>query len=441
MDNFTNSKSQYANTLADINPSRINIPRTQLASKTRPAPVAFITSGNLTSVNNTVIQKKCPQKRVSPHPSRLLRLYSANMESDRSKILPSSSKSLDPRSTGPCTPSAINYSIPAQHTAAAIGTVVGTDTNPFTPTSVSSLDLPRAGLRAISQADLKQLQSKTSSPLDKELPPKPVLREHDSPERRGIFDATDSASKSLNTSYPPLQPTQTGGESPSDIGSFKTTPSLHSAQENAPLDVEFGTAVAKTALRASASALDLHSPFPSKDGLLGEQIVRPLSVNYSISAPRISERRAASFGHVASQKNGSPIPRKQVSTKVNRHEFRGYEALSTTGQRRIAKASLARVEDTLYQPPKQIAKYGRPSSSNAYQKGFTTELPDTEPNNGDRRVNYENRALSNDDSSRRSIKYGVGATLRFSNDAHEVIMGGSIPKLYVALSNKNQYRC
>jgi hypothetical protein len=360
------------------------------------------------------------------------------MESNRSKILPPSSKSSDPRSTRPCTPSEMNYSIPAQHTSAVVDTVVGTDTNPFTPTSVSSLDGPKAGLRAISQADLKQLQRKTSSPPDKELPPKPVLREHDSPERRGIFDATDSASKFLNTSYPPLQPTQTGGDSPSDIGSFKTTPSLYSAQENAPLDVEFGTAVAKTALRASASALDFHSPFPSKDGSLEEQIVRPLSVNssksanYSISAPRISERRAASFGHVASQKNGSPIHRKQVSAKVNRHEFRGYEALSTTGQRRIAKASLARVEDTLYQPPKQVVKYGRPSSSNAYQKGFTTELPDTEPNNGDRRVNYESRALSHDDSSRRSIKYGFGATVRFSNDAREVIMGGSIPKLYVA---------
>jgi hypothetical protein len=50
-----------------------------------------------------------------------------------------------------------------------------------------------------------QTGSTNSSPnLDKELPPKPVLRSGDSPERRGIFDATDSASKSLT--FPTLAP-------------------------------------------------------------------------------------------------------------------------------------------------------------------------------------------------------------------------------------------
>ena len=183
----------------------------------------------------------------------------------------------------------------------------------------------------------------------------------------------------------------------------------------------------KTTLKASASAIDLHSPFPSKFSALKEQIIRPPSVNssksasYSISAPRITERRAASFGHVGSQKNGSPIQRKPVLIKTNRHEFRGYEALSTTGQRHIAKTSLARVEDTLFRPPKRVtSNSGQPLSVNAYQKGFTTELHEAE-------ARRESCASSNDDSSRRSIKYGVGATVRFSNDAHEVIMGDNVP--------------
>ena len=274
-------------------------------------------------------------------------------------------------------------------------------------------------------------KSKKTSPLDKELPPKPVLRQNDSPERRGIFDATDSASKSLDTSFPPLQPNSTSAESPGDNEAFRPTASLQSSPENvdAASLVEIGTAVTKTALKGSASAIDLRGHTVPHSGVLNEQMIRSSfansskSVDYSISVPHITERRAASFGHIASQKNGSPIPRKPVSTKTNRHEVRGFEALSTNGQRRSAKASLTRVEDILYRPPQGLkSNSGRRLGGKAYQKGFTKDLHEADS----RRASY---ASSNDDISRRSIKYGVGATIRFSNDAHTVIMGESVPDM------------
>lgn len=72
------------------------------------------------------------------------------------------------------------------------------------------------------------------SPLDKELPPRPILRADGSPERRGLLDATDSDS-SLHT-HPALQPASTGGYSPSSNGSFKVASSLGTPST---LDSEF----------------------------------------------------------------------------------------------------------------------------------------------------------------------------------------------------------
>lgn len=107
------------------------------------------------------------------------------------------------------------------------------------------------------------------SPLDKELPPKPMLRAQDSPERRGLLDATDG--DNVNLAHPVLQPEAPGGDSPE---SFKPTSSLGTPSTISG-EIEQGTAIVVKGERVKAvSGMDFKDATPttvipiraSKDG-------------------------------------------------------------------------------------------------------------------------------------------------------------------------------
>ena len=76
------------------------------------------------------------------------------------------------------------------------------------------------------------------SPLDKELPPKPILRSLESPERRGLVDALDT--DILNLNHPVLEPGSSSSDGES-LKSFKVASSLGSPSSTG--EVEAGTAV------------------------------------------------------------------------------------------------------------------------------------------------------------------------------------------------------
>ncbi len=81
-----------------------------------------------------------------------------------------------------------------------------------------------------------------ASPLDKELPPKPVLRSIDSPDGRGLIDMLDTDIISLEE-HPVLQPGSVKGDSDAEAtNSFKVASSLGNLSE-IDNDFEFGTAV------------------------------------------------------------------------------------------------------------------------------------------------------------------------------------------------------
>lgn len=95
------------------------------------------------------------------------------------------------------------------------------------------------------------------SPLDKDLPPKPILRARDSPERRGLVDALDT--DRLNLEHPVLESElsflASDSESPDEDspGSFKVTPSLDTPSTIGAVDT--GTAVIVEGRMASANAI------------------------------------------------------------------------------------------------------------------------------------------------------------------------------------------
>ncbi|PVH74336.1 hypothetical protein DL98DRAFT_658817 [Cadophora sp. DSE1049] len=249
---------------------------------------------------------------------------------------------------------------------------------------------------------------KKSSPLDKELPAKPALRYAESPQRRGILDATDSAAKRMTVSYPPLRPSNVIRHRPSmsDSGSFKVTPSLGSARGSVKYEV--GTASAKKAQKVQGLPVTIAS----------QRSLRQTSSAYSLAAASrgsASSHRVAnlSHGHVGAYKNGSPIqrypsthrkPAVKTPVKFNRRSTRSFQVLhdNSSGDNITIKVDIEQTEESIGVNKENI---------NVSGVTLAEDSADESP--------------IRSDVDRRYVKLGVGPTVRYSKDAREVLMGKS----------------
>lgn len=241
--------------------------------------------------------------------------------------------------------------------------------------------------------------------MDKELPPKPILRCAGSPERRGIYgesaafsspsagfvrtnqslDAFDSGSEKVKCA--PLQPSFPAAASPPSTGSdengFEVSPSLRSEPYNSPR-VAVGTTV--NTRKVSANPVVVHSK-NSGPPLNGTE---PEHLPFSIPA----QRRLPTTGQIAALRNGSPVSRHTPKSKFN--DNKGFDK-SYGSQKRIQ-----RPKTEVKRELKVIENLSDAGSANSTGFGSPQQL---------------------DDLTRRSVKYGLGATLRSSHDARQIIMG------------------
>jgi hypothetical protein len=185
---------------------------------------------------------------------------------------------------------------------------------------------------------------------DKPLPPKPTLRAQDSPERRGVFDATDLTAKSLNNRFPALEPTSSPVSSRSDqqspdSGSFQVTPSLLSSDHSPNNFVSTG--VVEYGVAASSTIQSVINPY-ADDAKVADTRGEPVkhsspsagtgssSSNYSLNAP--GSTKPSRHGSVLQNdhpKHGTPSRSSCQSSsgiKINRSMLRGRQAISVRGR-------------------------------------------------------------------------------------------------------------
>jgi hypothetical protein len=199
-----------------------------------------------------------------------------------------------------------------------------------------------------------------------------------------------------------------------------------------------GSALVRIVQPVQAAAVEIGGAHSAK--ATASQIKRPSSSppstasgRYSLAVPRPTERRVACIGHIAVLKNGSPIQRKPVARKINPHDVRGLNALSQKGKSRLEEAAFNRFEKQLLlekadaenaipqnvEDDKAAVAESSDASSGAEQEGCNYDdiLKDYTREHNDSPQSF------NDTPTRRSAKFSVGASVRYANDAHEVIMG------------------
>ncbi|KAM0128208.1 hypothetical protein ACHAP3_008429 [Botrytis cinerea] len=215
------------------------------------------------------------------------------------------------------------------------------DTIPYTPSNLSKVMIAEYELD-ISDIDTPFATMPTRLSLNKKLPPKPIFRLETSPERRGLLDATDLSSSSLQ--FPILQPKpvvkesavkdfsltdSVAAESHTQDSAFVVTPSF-SYNSDTDSVFEVGTAQIGTAYGTSTNSQLLTPP---EDQNMAVPRVR--ETNASIKRLQFNQAKlantpetaaakdhglevpsgnnfSASPGHIASMKdNGSPLPKNQ----------------------------------------------------------------------------------------------------------------------------------
>jgi hypothetical protein len=191
--------------------------------------------------------------------------------------------------------------------------------------------------------------------------------------------------------FAPLEPSAPNAASPSLTGSdsFELSPSLRFDAYNSPR-VSIGATVNARKISANpvvvrpknSSDEDNHSGIPLKATKL-ERASLPVS----------TQRRLPTTGQITALRNASPVSRHAPKSRLN----------SNTSQYGTQKR---------IQRPRSEIKGGLRAIENISDAG-------SGPSSG---FGSPQRL---DDLTRRSIKYGLGATIRSSHDAHEIIMGES----------------
>lgn len=222
----------------------------------------------------------------------------------------------------------------------------------------------------------------------------------------------------MSVSYPPLKPSNVARHRPwvSD-SSFKPTPSPCYSRRSENHEVRIAS------LKTSQKGQGLPVTIASRRTIQQASSQRTLhqtSCTKSLASSRkpvsTSAQRALSYnhgGHVGAYKNGSPVQRypstkKTVITKTpvkfNRRKIRDFQVLSDT-------ASDDEIEMKVVL--EQTVQIIQPEKGNFDGSDFTLAE--------DSEVNSPARS----DGGRRYAKLSVGATVRYSKDAHGILMGKS----------------
>ncbi|KAF7953887.1 uncharacterized protein EAE97_001286 [Botrytis byssoidea] len=206
------------------------------------------------------------------------------------------------------------------------------DTVPYTPSKLSKVMIAEYELD-ISDIDTPLTTMPTRLSLNKKLPPKPIFRLENSPERRGLLDATDLSSSALQ--FPILQPNPVVSKSAIEESSLTDSVTTVSHTQDSAFVVtssfaynsdtdsvfEVGTAQIGTAYGASTN---IQLPTPPEDKNMVVPRVRETNAtklantsgtdaakNHILEVPSGNDC-LASPSHIASMKdNGSPLPKNQ----------------------------------------------------------------------------------------------------------------------------------
>ena len=181
---------------------------------------------------------------------------------------------------------------------------------------------------------------------EKPLPPRLTLRAQNSPERRGMFDATDLTATSLNGRFPPLESASSpesvrSDQKSPDAGSFQATPSLLSRNQS-PNSVSTG--VVEYGVATSTTIQSVINPHISVDT---EHAHDPSSSKYILNAPSSTKipRHSSVLHHNHQPKNRTPSRSSghpSSRSKVNRSMLRGREAISVRGRNSLAMGNARR---------------------------------------------------------------------------------------------------
>jgi hypothetical protein len=282
------------------------------------------------------------------------------------------------------------------------------------------------------------------SPFDKELPALPVLRMQNSPERRDILDATDSASKNLP--YPVLQPELAPMMSPVHLNAspldntadLEATPSFRSGG-NGDHQVASAPAIGRITRPRVSGPVAVRS---TRASLLREGLNRSAShrssTDYSLPAPasRLSFPRQS----LGSQSSGSPVSHR-ISSRVPRATRSSILAptilansqhisdLANTSVNADVGAQASTQAST--QADAQANARAEPFDEAAYNTLIGNSTPKAEDitvaeqaisENLSRELENADHDLKDDDKSRR-LRVGVGPKLRFAGDATDLMNG------------------
>ncbi len=245
------------------------------------------------------------------------------------------------------------------------------------------------------------------SSSEKPLPLKPTLRAQDSPERRGVFDAQDLTANSLNSRYPPLEPTSSPDIHVSDQHSpapsnFQITPSLLSSNRspNSFSTGEHGVATSTTIQSVINPHVSVKTDYSCDAS----------SSKYDLNAPGSSRIPRHGLLHQNNQlRHGSPSRCSSSGSKINRSILRGRQTLSARGLQSLSmlNAQLNSKGTALQEDS------GSDLSLTTSTTGIMAERAHTK--------DHFEESATEEGTQRTSSKYGFN--IRESLDAREAIMG------------------
>ncbi|ESZ98963.1 hypothetical protein SBOR_0621 [Sclerotinia borealis F-4128] len=230
------------------------------------------------------------------------------------------------------------------------------DTSPHTPSKLSQVMIAEYDLAIADTPDIDTppLTMPTKLALNKKLPPKPIFRLEDSPERRGLLDATD-----LNSSlqFPILQPKSAVKEVPvTELNSTKLVAEdltfvVPSISNNSDADSDFEVGIAQIGTAYDASTISEVTPLSTNANMASPPIrhtnssakrrefnhakfaITPSSSkaeSFNLNVPTGGNRRTTSHGHIASPQNdGSPLPKKDRRGRSSLGNGEGNSLMST----------------------------------------------------------------------------------------------------------------
>jgi hypothetical protein len=245
---------------------------------------------------------------------------------------------------------------------------------------------------------------------EKPLPPKPTLRAQGSPERRGVFDATDMTARSLNDRFPPLEPASSPEPIRSDqlspvASSFQVTPSLLSRNQ---LSNSVSTGAVEYGVATSITIQSVINPHGGVDKEHSDDDASSSKCALNASgSTKIRHHNSVLYND--QPKYGTPSRQSSSGSNINRSMLRGRHAISTRGRQSLFTANARRDSEGLIQ-----------------QENIPSDLSSVAPISGiflerARARDLLEEHFTDEGAHRTSSKYGYN--IRESFEARDAIMG------------------